>query len=179
MLSTLKNYLIWTFLAGLSGVAMIFFVAVLIFPTLPNIDRLSEYRPKQPLKIYSSDGALIAEFGEERREYISISTVPQKMINAIISIEDRRFFEHPKTPPTPGQCCTWSERRGRSLTVSTENVYIYRRGGHFFSSLLGRPVFGCNVVLGVGGIGCNIVSGVWGSKFLRGGNRLYLLTYRY
>ena len=95
MLSTLKNYLIWTFLAGLSGVAMIFFVAVLIFPSLPNIDRLSEYRPKQPLKIYSSDGALIAEFGEERREYISISTVPQKMINAIISIEDRRFFEHP------------------------------------------------------------------------------------
>jgi penicillin-binding protein 1A len=95
MLSTLKNYLIWTFLAGLSGVAMVFFVALLIYPSLPNIDRLSEYRPKQPLKIYSSDGALIAEFGEERRDYTSIKTVPQKMINAIIAIEDRRFFEHP------------------------------------------------------------------------------------
>ena len=82
-------------LAGLSAVAMVFFVALLIYPSLPNIDGLSEYRPKQPLQIYSSDGALIAEFGEERREYTSISTVPQKMNNAIIAIEDRRFFEHP------------------------------------------------------------------------------------
>ena len=95
MLSTLKNFLIRAFLVGLSGVAMIFFVAVLIYPTLPNIDRLSEYRPKQPLQIYSSDGALISEFGEERRDFTSIKTVPQKMINAIIAIEDRRFFEHP------------------------------------------------------------------------------------
>ena len=95
MLSTLKNYLIRALLAGLSAVAMVFFVALLIYPSLPNIDRLSEYRPKQPLQIYSSDGALIAEFGEERRDYTSIKTVPQKMINAIIAIEDRRFFEHP------------------------------------------------------------------------------------
>lgn len=95
MLTTLKNYLMRAFLTGLSVVAMVFFVALLIYPSLPNIDRLSEYRPKQPLQIFSSDGALIAEFGEERREYTSINTVPQKMINAIIAIEDRRFFEHP------------------------------------------------------------------------------------
>jgi len=95
MLSSLKNYLIRAFLAGLSAVAMVFFVALLIYPSLPNIDGLSEYRPKQPLQVYSSDGALIAEFGEERREFTSIKTVPQKMINAIIAIEDRRFFEHP------------------------------------------------------------------------------------
>ena len=95
MLSTLKNYLMRAILAGLSVMAMIFFVALLIYPSLPNIDRLSEYRPKQPLQIFSSEGSLIAEFGEERREYTSIKTVPQKMINAIIAIEDRRFFEHP------------------------------------------------------------------------------------
>jgi len=95
MLLTLKNYLIRALLAGLSAIAMIFFVSLLIYPSLPNIDGLSEYRPKQPLQIYSSDGALIAEFGEERREFTYIATVPQKMINAIIAIEDRRFFEHP------------------------------------------------------------------------------------
>ena len=95
MLSSLKNYLIRAILAGFSAVAMVFFVALLIYPSLPNIDGLSEYRPKQPLQVYSSDGALIAEFGEERREFTSIKTVPQKMINAIIAIEDRRFFEHP------------------------------------------------------------------------------------
>ena len=95
MLSTLKNILVWGFLAGLSIIAMISLVALLIYPSLPNIDHLSAYRPKQPLQVYSSDGALIAEYGEERREFTPIKTVPQKMINAIIAIEDRRFFEHP------------------------------------------------------------------------------------
>ena len=78
MLTTLKNYLMRAFLTGLSAVAMVFFVALLIYPSLPNIDRLSEYRPKQPLQIFSSDGALIAEFGEERREYTSIKHCPSK-----------------------------------------------------------------------------------------------------
>ena len=95
MLSTLKNFLVWGFLAGLSLLAVVFLVVLLIYPSLPNIDHLASYRPKQPLQVYSSDGALIAEYGEERREFTSIKTVPQKMINAIISIEDRRFFEHP------------------------------------------------------------------------------------
>ena len=95
MYSTIKNYLLIAFLGGLSILAMIIFVSALIYPSLPNISHLKKYYPKQPLQIYSKEGALIAEFGEERRDFIAISDTPQQMINAILSIEDRRFFEHP------------------------------------------------------------------------------------
>ena len=95
MYSALKNYLILAILGGFSILAMIFFVSALIYPTLPNISHLEKYYPKQPLQIFSKEGALIAEFGEERRDFIAISETPQQMINAILSIEDRRFFEHP------------------------------------------------------------------------------------
>ncbi len=70
-------------------------MVALIYPTLPEVKHLEEYRPKQPLQVFTKDGSLISEFGEERREYIPIKKVPQKMINAILAIEDRRFFEHP------------------------------------------------------------------------------------
>ena len=75
--------------------SIIFFIVALIYPTLPNIDHLDVYRPKQPLQVFSYEGYLIQEFGEERRDFVSINEVPQKMINALLSIEDRRFFEHP------------------------------------------------------------------------------------
>ena len=95
MYSIIKNYLFLAFFGALSVLAMVFFVSALIYPTLPNISHLEKYRPKQPLQIYSKEGSLIAEFGEERRDFIAISDTPQQMINAILSIEDRRFFEHP------------------------------------------------------------------------------------
>ena len=95
MLSKLKNYFFIAFLVSLSSFALVFFVVSLIYPTLPDVKHLAEYRPKQPLQVFSKEGSLIAEFGEERREYIAINQVPQKMINAILAIEDRRFFEHP------------------------------------------------------------------------------------
>mgnify|MGYP005993238839 FL=1 len=94
MLSKLKNYLFIAFLASLSSFALVFFVVSLIYPTLPDVKHLEDYRPKQPLQVFSKEGSLIAEFGEERRDYIPINQVPQKMINAILAIEDRRFFEH-------------------------------------------------------------------------------------
>jgi len=95
MFPAMKNYLLIALLIGLSLLAMIFFIVSLIYPTLPNVDHLGKYRPKQPLQIYSYEGYLIQEFGEERRDFIPIKKVPQQMINAVLSIEDRRFFEHP------------------------------------------------------------------------------------
>jgi len=95
MYSIIKNYIFIALLGGLSILAMVVFVSALIYPSLPNISHLVKYYPKQPLQIYSKEGLLIAEFGEERRDFIAISETPQQMINAILSIEDRRFFEHP------------------------------------------------------------------------------------
>jgi penicillin-binding protein 1A len=64
------------------------------WPNLPEITELTDYRPKLPLRVYSRDGVLIGEFGEERREFVPIAQIPQVMKDALLSIEDERFYEH-------------------------------------------------------------------------------------
>ena len=66
----------------------------LVFPKLPDISSLSDYRPKLPLRIFSADGDLIGVFGEEHRNLTPIKDIPQVMINAILAVEDARFYEH-------------------------------------------------------------------------------------
>lgn len=68
--------------------------ALLAYPTLPSLEALTDYRPKIPLRIYSADGALLSEFGEERRALVKISEVPEIMKQAILAAEDDRFYEH-------------------------------------------------------------------------------------
>lgn len=79
---------------GLSVVALIAVAAALIYPTLPSLEALTDYQPKLPLRVYSEDGYLIDEFGEERRAYIRIENVPKTMKDAVLAIEDRRFYQH-------------------------------------------------------------------------------------
>jgi penicillin-binding protein 1A len=67
---------------------------ILTYPSLPPLDVLTDYRPKIPLRIYSAEGALLAEFGEERRALVKISEVPVVMKQAILAAEDDRFYEH-------------------------------------------------------------------------------------
>ena len=80
--------------AGLSITALIAIAAALIYPALPDLDALIDYQPKLPLRVYTEEGALIAEFGEERRAYIKIENVPKNMKDAVLAIEDRRFYQH-------------------------------------------------------------------------------------
>ncbi len=80
--------------AGLSVTALIAIAAALIYPALPDLDALTDYQPKLPLRVYSEEGALIAEFGEERRAYVKIENVPKNMKDAVLAIEDRRFYQH-------------------------------------------------------------------------------------
>ena len=83
-------------LAGLAvlGVAIGAFVLLLLYPNLPSIDALTDYQPKIPLRIYSADGVLIGEFGEERRSVVKIAEVPALMKQAILAAEDERFYQH-------------------------------------------------------------------------------------
>ena len=64
------------------------------YPNLPAISGLTDYRPKLPMRIFTSDGVLIGEFGEERRHFTPISEIPKVMQNAVLAIEDARFYEH-------------------------------------------------------------------------------------
>lgn len=94
-LSKWWHYLLLTVVVGCLSLAVLAGIAaVLIYPELPSLDRLTDYRPKLPLRIYSEDGYLIREFGEEHRTYINIKDVPQNLKDAVIAIEDRRFYQH-------------------------------------------------------------------------------------
>lgn len=81
--------------AGAVGAALIFgYVLLILAPNLPSIDALTEYRPKIPLRVYTADQVLIGEFGEERRDFVPITQIPDSMKHAIIAIEDNNFYEH-------------------------------------------------------------------------------------
>lgn len=80
--------------AGVAVSALIALAVVLIYPDLPSLETLTDYRPKIPLRVYSEDGYLISEFGEERRALVKINDVPKEMKDAILAIEDRRFYQH-------------------------------------------------------------------------------------
>ncbi|TMI43548.1 MAG: penicillin-binding protein, partial [Betaproteobacteria bacterium] len=84
-------------LAGLAVAAVlaVALVVALAYPNLPSLQALTEYQPKIPLRIYSAEGVLIGEFGEERRSVVSIEEVPDALKHAILAAEDERFYEHP------------------------------------------------------------------------------------
>ena len=67
---------------------------VLLWPNLPSLQVLTDYRPKIPLRVYSAEGDLIGEFGEEKREVVKIRDVPQVVKAAILAAEDDRFYQH-------------------------------------------------------------------------------------
>lgn len=79
---------------GLALTALIALAGVLIYPELPSLEALTDYRPKIPLRVYSEEGQLIAEFGEERRAFVKIQDVPPKLKQAILAAEDERFYQH-------------------------------------------------------------------------------------
>jgi penicillin-binding protein 1A len=81
--------------AGLASVLIIVGVALAVaYPNLPDVSDLSDYRPKLPLRVYSADGVLIGEFGEERRNLTPITEIPKVMKEAVLAIEDARFYSH-------------------------------------------------------------------------------------
>ena len=81
--------------AGLFCLLMVVAVAmVTAYPNLPDISDLAEYKPKLPLRVFTADGQLMGEFGEERRNLTPIKEIPQIMKDAVLSIEDNRFYDH-------------------------------------------------------------------------------------
>ena len=81
---------------GLLAVALcvVGLVVALAYPNLPTLDTLTDYQPKVPLRVYTAEGELIGEFGEERRVLVDIKAVPLALSNAIIAVEDERFYQH-------------------------------------------------------------------------------------
>ncbi|MDN4588942.1 penicillin-binding protein [Xenophilus aerolatus] len=97
-LTWLLRFFAWTtgiLLAGLASVLIVVAVALAVaYPNLPDVSDLADYRPKLPLRVFTSDGVLMGEFGEERRNLTPISTIPKVMKDAVLAAEDARFYTH-------------------------------------------------------------------------------------
>jgi len=82
------------FALTLLPVLLFSFALFLTYPTLPSLEVLTDYQPKVPLRVFSVEGKLLGEFGEERRELVAVKDVPDLMKKAILAAEDDRFYQH-------------------------------------------------------------------------------------
>ena len=78
----------------LSGLLLVGMGIAVAYPNLPDVKGLADYQPKIPLRVYSADQVLIGEFGEEKRDFLPIRQIPKVMRDAVLAIEDARFYQH-------------------------------------------------------------------------------------
>ena len=81
---------------GLAAATLLFLLAAsaYFYPQLPDTAALSNYQPKQPLRVFTADGIEIGGFGTERRVYQRIDQIPQLMKDSLLAVEDARFYAH-------------------------------------------------------------------------------------
>lgn len=78
----------------LVALAIATLTVILLYPNLPSIEAVTDYRPKLPLRVYTVEGDVIGEFGEEKRSFVKVQDFPAVMKQAVISAEDERFYQH-------------------------------------------------------------------------------------
>ena len=118
----------------LLGVAIAALAISMAWPTLPSLEALTDYHPKIPLRVYTADGALIGEYGEERRSFVRIQDVPPVLKQAILAAEDDRFYQHSGVDflgiarATAANLVTGGKRQGAStITMQVaRNFYLSR-----------------------------------------------------
>ncbi len=118
---------------GLVLACVIALTLILLYPTLPPLEALTDYKPKIPLRVYTADDVLIGEFGEERRAVIKIDQVPMHMKQAILAAEDDRFYQHGGVDYTGVLRAAWANisARGAREGASTITMQVAR---NFFLS---------------------------------------------
>ncbi|NBW69360.1 MAG: penicillin-binding protein, partial [Betaproteobacteria bacterium] len=96
--SMVGTLLLWAFgFMAACGVIVALLVGVALamaYPQLPDVSELSDYRPKLSMRVYSVEGTQIGEFGEERRNLMPFKDIPKVMKDAVLAIEDARFYQH-------------------------------------------------------------------------------------
>lgn len=120
------------FTALLLGAAALGAAYLYLEPKLPPIDGLEAAELHLPLRIYSRDGELMAEYGEQRREPVDMEAVPGALRLAILAAEDDRFYEHPGVDYAGLLRAAWvlvstGERRQGGSTITMQvarNFYL-------------------------------------------------------
>jgi penicillin-binding protein 1A len=128
----------WWFYPSLVAVSLVLVAAgvgaltvILLWPNLPSLEALTDYRPKIPLRVYSAEGELIGEFGEEKRALVRIQDVPPVMKQAILAAEDDRFYQHGGVDYAGVARAAVANLRGRREGASTITMQVAR---NFFLS---------------------------------------------
>jgi penicillin-binding protein 1A len=86
----------WLFAVGsIVLVAGVFYIYTELVPTLPSIEHLEDTQYQVPLRIYDRNEVLLAEFGEHRRIPVRFDKIPRHLIDAVVSVEDDQFWNHP------------------------------------------------------------------------------------
>jgi penicillin-binding protein 1A len=123
----------WWFYPSLIAVSLVLvalgvgaLTVVLLWPSLPGLEALTDYKPKIPLRIYSAENELIGEFGEEKRAVVKIKDVPQVMKAAILAAEDDRFYQHGGVDYTGAVRAAIANLRGRREGASTITMQVAR-----------------------------------------------------
>ena len=91
---TLTKYLKSALITVLIGLGIIICYIIYLAQDLPSLDQLENYDPDLVTRIYSADGEILDELFLEKRIFISLDQIPNNMKNAVISSEDRRFYNH-------------------------------------------------------------------------------------
>jgi len=123
----------WWFYPALIAVSLVLvamgvgaLTVVLLWPNLPSLEVLTDYRPKVPLRIYSAEGEQIGEFGEEKRAVVKIQDVPQVMKSAILAAEDDHFYQHGGVDFGGVARAAWANLQGRREGASTITMQVAR-----------------------------------------------------
>ncbi|MFM2066013.1 MAG: hypothetical protein RLZZ584_922 [Pseudomonadota bacterium] len=89
------SYAAGLLVAGALAVVLLIGMALAAaYPHLPELNSILDYQPKLPMRVYSAEGVMLGEFGEERRNYLPIRAIPKVMQDAVLAIEDARFYQH-------------------------------------------------------------------------------------
>lgn len=152
MLRFFFNFLLSIMVLGIITLVMVSWYVV---PGLPDIDTLKDVKMQIPLRVYSSELSLIAEFGEKRRTPVDIENVQPKLIEAFLSAEDDRFYVHPgvdwqgivraaysliKTGSKKQGGSTITMQVARNFFLSREKTYLRKLNEIFLSFKIEREL---------------------------------------
>ncbi len=126
-----KLFLSLALLGMLTGAIALLGIYITLAPDLPSTENLRDIKLQVPLRIYTQEEKLIAEYGEKRRSPVSYAEVPEKMVQAFLAAEDDRFFEH------PGVDYQGILRAGLKLILTGER----RQGGSTITMQVARNVY--------------------------------------
>ena len=80
--------------AGLGGIWLLAGVYLYLSPKLPDVETLRDVQLQTPMKVYTREGDLIGQFGEQKRTPLSFDEIPEQFVQALLAAEDDNFFQH-------------------------------------------------------------------------------------